>query len=67
MELYGLISFFAPLRYLGGAYLMWVGIGLIRSAKQSVMPKEPVAGRKLPGTVTAALLLTLSDIKAILF
>jgi threonine/homoserine/homoserine lactone efflux protein len=60
-------AFFALLRYLGGAYLIWVGIGLLRSVHRAPAPTVPSPVRDIGGTFTAALLLTLGDLKAILF
>ncbi len=50
-----------------GAYLIYLGVGLIRSAKNAAPPIRSVSGLKLFGTFNAALLLTLGDLKAILF
>lgn len=60
-------ALFAVLRYLGGAYLIWLGIGLIRSARQTTNPMKTATRGSLVGTFSAALLLTLGDLKAILF
>ncbi|HFD81206.1 MAG TPA: LysE family translocator [Gammaproteobacteria bacterium] len=56
------------LRYLGGAYLLGMGIALMRS-DESRIPSAP-AGRRpggLPGSLLAGLALTLGDAKAIVF
>jgi len=60
-------AFFAVLRYLGGAYLIWVGIGLLRSVPRAPAPAAPSPIRDVGGTFSAGLLLTLGDVKAILF
>lgn len=60
-------SLFAILRYLGGAYLIYLGIGLIRSAGKAPPMVRSTSGLRLFGTFNAALLLTLGDLKAILF
>lgn len=59
-------GFFAVLKYLGGAYLIWMGINLMRSHS-----RENVILNNHPGSLLASLtsgfLLTLGDLKAILF
>lgn len=60
-------SFFAVLRYLGGAYLIWNGISLIRSVRKSSFVETPVTRVRLMGTFSAAFVLTLGDVKAIVF
>lgn len=57
-------ALFAILRYIGGGYLIWLGIGLLRSAKNSQPPVATHAGFRNFGTFNVALLLTLGDIKA---
>jgi threonine/homoserine/homoserine lactone efflux protein len=61
-------SFFAIIKYLGGAYLIWLGIGLLRSQGPTGM--QPAHRRNSAGLATsflAGFFLTLGDIKAILF
>ena len=60
-------AFFAIFKYLGGIYLVWLGIGLIR-AKEKVAV-ETVDSRKSTffTSLMAGLFLTLGDVKAILF
>ncbi|MGB0582164.1 MAG: LysE family translocator [Limisphaerales bacterium] len=60
-------SFFAVVRYAGGAYLIWMGVGLIRSrGKDSPRPDHP--GRStLLASFLSGFALTLGDVKAILF
>ncbi len=60
-------SFFVGLRYLGGAYLIWMGIGLLRSAGRARMAAQPVTRGRLIGSFNGGLILTLGDLKAILF
>lgn len=60
-------SLFVVIRYCGGAYLIWLGIRLIKSA-----PSEEIQpGSNLPfspaADILAGLFLTLGDVKAILF
>jgi len=60
-------AFFAIIRYIAAGYLIWFGIGLMRSC---VRPKRLEAGQPAGGIVTsfiAGLALTLGDVKAILF
>lgn len=59
---------FHLIRFLGGIYLIWLGIHLFRSANKADIAREQ--GReagKLLASYLAGLLLTLGDIKAILF
>jgi threonine/homoserine/homoserine lactone efflux protein len=58
---------FAVLRFLGGGYLIWLGIGLIRSVRNAELLPAPASRLRMLGTFHAALLLTLGDLKAILF
>jgi len=63
---------FILVRYLAGAYLIWFGIGLIRSHRSdSTRVRSGVRLSKLKSSLTASfgagLLLTLGDIKAIFF
>lgn len=60
-------SLFIALRYLAGAYLIWFGIGLMRSKPSLLVagPDRPVA--TLSTSFFSGLLLTLGDVKAIFF
>lgn len=60
-------GFFVALRMLAGAYLIWLGIGLIRA--RSAAPTAEQAPRKasLAASFTAGFALTLGDLKAIFF
>lgn len=59
-------SMFALLRYLGGAYLIWLGIRLWRLRRTSIA--DPEGGQaSLRTSFTTGLLITLGDQKAILF
>ena len=60
-------AFFAIFRYLGAGYLIWLGIGLLR-ARGEVEIREPSRDSStLVASFFAGFLLTLGDIKAILF
>ena len=60
-------SLFAVVRYAGGAYLVWLGMSLLRSrGKASLGPTN--AGRStLVASLVSGFALTLGDLKAILF
>jgi len=60
-------SFFVILRYIGGGYLIWLGFNLIRSKKEINLIRQNESKWSLFASFTAGLLLTLGDIKAILF
>jgi threonine/homoserine/homoserine lactone efflux protein len=60
-------SFFLVLRYCAAAYLLWLGVGLIRSAASDATTSEFPVARTLHGSFLAGFLLTLGDVKAILF
>ncbi len=61
-------SVFSVLKYIGAAYLIWLGLKLFRS-KESVnlSATNPGGSTTLASSFTAGLLLTLGDVKAILF
>jgi threonine/homoserine/homoserine lactone efflux protein len=61
-------GFFLALKYLGAAYLVWLGVVLLRSGRP-VAPRcrgDAARGGRLAGFV-AGFALTLGDVKAILF
>lgn len=60
-------AFFTLLRYVAAGLLVWFGLGLIRS--KPVAPGRPVAGPRggIWVSLAAGLVLTLGDVKAILF
>lgn len=60
-------SFFVILRYVGGAYLVWLGFGLIRSNGIVHLIESDTSKLSLFASFASGLLLTLGDIKAILF
>lgn len=60
-------SFFVILRYIGGAYLVWIGINLVRSNGKVNLVRSEASKLSLLASFVSGLLLTLGDIKAILF
>lgn len=60
-------SFFAVLKYAGGAYLIWLGVTLLRSKKEMELTREDSSKLSLAASFLSGLFLTLGDIKAILF
>ena len=60
-------SFFVILRYAGGAYLVWLGYSLIRSKGDVNLIRSDASKLSLFASFASGLLLTLGDIKAILF
>lgn len=60
-------SLFIVLRYCAAAYLLWLGVGLIRSATSEGPSGEFPVARTMHGSFLAGFLLTLGDVKAILF
>lgn len=60
-------SFFVILRYVGGAYLVWLGFHLIRSNGEVNLIRSDASKLSLFASFASGLLLTLGDIKAILF
>ena len=64
-------AFFVVVRYLAAGYLIWFGIGLIRSYRRDAdtgSPTERLQRLKgVPVSFASGLLLTLGDIKAIFF
>ncbi len=59
-------GFFVVIKYLGGAYLIWLGIGLLR-ARPSTVQQDKINARSLASSFLAGLFLTLGDVKAIFF
>lgn len=61
-------AFFAVIRYIAAGYLIWFGIGLLRSTARSkrLGTADPKSGGMVASFVSG-LTLTLGDIKAILF
>jgi threonine/homoserine/homoserine lactone efflux protein len=61
-------AFFAVFKYLGGAYLIWLGIGLLRANDlNAFQPGDKGKASNLATSFLAGFILTLGDIKAILF
>lgn len=60
-------SLFLILRYLAGAYLIWFGIGLLKSAPSPAVATPVRPGATLSASFLSGLSLTLSDVKAIFF
>ncbi len=59
---------FAVLKYLAAGYLIWLGIGLLRSLRETAaVAPPPVRARGLVASFGSGLLLTLGDLKAIFF
>ena len=61
---------FVWIKYLGGAYLVWLGVLLWRAASRDALPDQSTAGVEdvsLWSSFMTGLLLTLADQKAILF
>ncbi|MCC5839372.1 MAG: LysE family translocator [Opitutales bacterium] len=60
-------SFFAVLRYAAGVYLIWLGVHLIRSRRTAPSIPGVALKHSTAGSFLAGFLLTLGDLKAILF
>ena len=64
-------AFFVVVKYLAAGYLIWFGIGLIRSYRRGADTGPPTARfeklKSVPASFASGLLLTLGDIKAIFF
>lgn len=60
-------AFFAIFKYLGGFYLVWLGIGLLRAKEEVPLRSVDSRGSTLLTSLVSGLLLTLGDVKAILF
>ncbi|MBA1147686.1 LysE family translocator [Ectothiorhodospiraceae bacterium WFHF3C12] len=59
---------FAVIKYAAGAYLIWMGIGLLRPRATPAEPATTQAGKaSLLASTASGLMLTLGDVKAILF
>ena len=61
-------SLFAIIKYLGAAYLLWLGISLLKSDSNTVIKvKKTRKKRSLASSFLAGFILTLGDVKAIIF
>ena len=61
-------SLFMVLKYLGASYLLWLGFTLIASKRsENHIIEKPVQKRSLVTSFLAGFILTLGDIKAIIF
>ena len=60
-------SFFAVLKIFGGAYLIWLGLKLIRAKGKASFRAEGASRTSLVTSCVAGFVLTLGDMKAILF
>lgn len=60
-------SLFAIVKILGGGYLIWMGAQLLRSAKPSQLVAKSGGKASLLASFAAGFVLTLGDLKAILF
>lgn len=60
-------GFFLVLKYLAGAYLIWFGVGLMRSRSPSRKELRGVSTQSLWASFLSGLIITLGDIKAIFF
>ena len=61
-------AFFAIFKCLGGAYLIWLGIGLLRDKGEiPQQPNDALCGSTVLTSLASGLFLTLGDIKGILF
>jgi threonine/homoserine/homoserine lactone efflux protein len=55
------------LKFVGGAYLIWLGVGLLRTPKEVEIKTVAPARRSLLTSFFAGVVLTLGDVKAIFF
>src|SRR5690606_25475857 len=60
-------SFFVILRYVAGAYLVWLGMGLLRSRATPASENTARPAARVPASFLSGLLLTLGDVKALFF
>ena len=60
-------AFFVVFKVVGGAYLVWLGIGLIRSRNTPVLSSGDVRKSTVCASAAAGFVLTLGDVKAIFF
>lgn len=60
-------SAFTVLRYVAAAYLIWVGVGLIRHRDQPPKPRGAHETGSIWTSFAAGMILTLGDVKAVFF
>ncbi len=60
-------AFFALVRYAGGAYLICMGVVLLRSRREATNPSSDLQKSTLLASFVSGFVLTLGDVKAILF
>jgi len=60
-------SFFMLVKYLGAAYLLWLGYTLITSKSATILTIDETLKKDLATSFLAGFILTLGDIKAIIF
>lgn len=60
-------SLFMVVKICGGLYLLWLGFSLLIVKKSEIITKKSVSKRSLAASFLAGFLLTLGDIKAIIF
>ncbi|MET0082046.1 MAG: LysE family translocator [Sedimenticola sp.] len=61
-------SLFMVVKYLGATYLLWLGFSLLRAGRPTrISPGEPLGAGNDVTSFFAGLVLTLGDVKAILF
>ncbi|HEJ1143822.1 TPA: LysE family translocator [Pseudomonas aeruginosa] len=60
-------SVFAVLRYVAAAYLIWIGVGLIRHRDQPPKPRGKHETGGIWASFAAGMILTLGDVKAVFF
>lgn len=60
-------AFFSILKILGGTYLIWIGMGLLTSREGSLIDSKKPTPASILTSFLSGLLLTLGDVKAILF
>lgn len=60
-------SFFVVIRLIAGGYLIWLGVGLLRSVKSAQLELPGTGSSGMATSFAAGFLLTLGDVKAIFF
>lgn len=60
-------SVFIVFRFLGGGYLVWLGVDLLRSSRESSAAFDDSRPSRMAASFAGGLLITLGDVKAVLF